>query len=139
MPTQETEGFQFSPEFSPVWLAQFDHLHGAKTQGDVHRDILQNIVLPTCFATLSRYRQIVACGLGVLEGESVGLYDIVTDPNRRRKGFSYALILNMLHWAKQNGATQAYLSVEANNSPALGLYAKLGFTEVYRYWYRVLE
>ncbi len=136
--TQEGEGFQVSSEFSPEWLDYFERLHGV-TRNSAHQTILQNIVPATCYATLSRHDQIVACGLGVLEGETVGLYDIITDANQRRKGFGHALILNILHWAKQHGATQAYLSVEKENDPALNLYAKLGFTEIYQYWYRVME
>jgi len=138
LPTQEVEGFQFSPEFSPGWLDQFERLHGVD-RNPAHQSILQNIVPATCFATLSRNSQVVACGLGVLESESVGLYDIITETNQRRKGFGCELILNILHWAKQCGATQAYLSVEKENDPALKLYAKLGFDEIYEYWYRVLE
>jgi GNAT superfamily N-acetyltransferase len=136
--SHEVEGFQFSTAFSPEWLSHFGRLHGVN-QNPAHQAILQNIVPTTCYATLSRNKQIVACGLGVLEGDSVGLYDIITEANQRRKRFGHALILNMLHWAKQCGATQAYLSVEKENDPALNLYAKLGFTEIYEYWYRVLE
>ena len=136
--TTEVEGFQFSPEFSGEWLSRFEQLQGV-TPNIAHQAILQNIVPATCYATLSSNNEIVACGLGVLEGKTVGLYDIVTHASRRRQGFGYALILNILHWAKQWGATQAYLSVEKGNDPALNLYAKLGFSEVYEYWYRVLE
>jgi len=137
LPTREVEGFEFSANFSPAWLDHFEHLHGVD-RNPAHQAILQNIVPATCYARLSRHNQLVAYGLGVLEGESVGLYDIITETNQRRKGFGYDLILNILHWAKQRGATQAYLSVEKGNDPALKLYAKLGFTEVYEYWYRVL-
>jgi len=136
--TKEVEGFQFSPEFSEEWLGHFEQLQGV-ARNITHQTILQNIVPATCYATLSSNNEVVACGLGVLEGDTVGLYDIITHANRRRQGFGNALLLNILQWAKQCGATQAYLSVEKGNDPALNLYAKLGFREVYEYWYRVLE
>jgi ribosomal protein S18 acetylase RimI-like enzyme len=139
LPPPAAAGFQFSTEFSSTWLAHFNQLHGTGTPQNAHQAILQSIVPATCFATLTIDRQVVACGLGVLDGERVGLYDIVTAPAQRRKGFGCTLILGILHWAMQNGATQAYLSVEADNNPALALYAKLGFNEVYQYWYQVLE
>lgn len=136
--THEVKAFQFSAQFSLEWLDHFDHLHGVD-RNPAHQAILQNIVPVTCFATLSRNNQVVACGLGVLEGGSVGLYDIITKADQRRKGFGYDLVLNILHWAKQYGTTQAYLSVEKENDPASNLYAKLGFAEIYQYWYRVME
>ena len=46
------------------------------------------------------------------------------------------LMLSALKWARQRGARDAWLQVEADNAPALALYRSLGFDEVYRYHYR---
>jgi ribosomal protein S18 acetylase RimI-like enzyme len=43
----------------------------------------------------------------------------------------------LMGWAGKKGAEAAYLQVVANNAPALGFYKKLGFREIYQYWYRV--
>ena len=81
----------------------------------------------------------VACGLGVQEGEWFGLFDIVTHPEHRRQGLSTCLIAEMLAWASAQDARRSYLQVMESNQPALGLYAKLGYMDEYGYWYRVPE
>ncbi|WP_438351734.1 GNAT family N-acetyltransferase [Paenibacillus sp. FA6] len=78
----------------------------------------------------------VACGLGVVEGDYVGLYDVVTDKQYRNKGYGEQLILHILHWAKSIGATKSYLLVVKNNISAIQLYNKLNYKEQYTYWYR---
>ncbi|NTU79571.1 MAG: GNAT family N-acetyltransferase, partial [Chloroflexales bacterium] len=39
-------------------------------------------------------------------------------------------------WARERGATRAYLQVFSANAPALRLYERLGFSTLYPYWYR---
>jgi len=48
-----------------------------------------------------------------------------------------AVISNLFLWGWQNQARKAYLQVMLDNSPALHLYARLGFQEEYQYWYRI--
>jgi GNAT superfamily N-acetyltransferase len=103
-----------------------------------HREILEAIPGQCYYATLTAGDDPVACALGVLEGAFFGLFDVVTAPEHRQKGYGTALISSMLDWAQQNGARHAHLGVVELNSPARRLYDKLGFhQEVYRYWYRV--
>jgi ribosomal protein S18 acetylase RimI-like enzyme len=63
---------------------------------------------------------------------------VVTDPGQRRMGLSHATLTALLSRAQAAGATGACLQVLAANTPAIGLYERLGFTcELYRYHYRV--
>ena len=55
----------------------------------------------------------------------------------RQQGYATALISQIVAWARQMGATDAALQVQGDNPAARALYARLGFQEVYHYWYRV--
>lgn len=99
--------------------------------------IFASIVPTKAIAVLWREDEPIAVGLAVLEGKDVGLFEIETQKNYRRQGYGRSLILGLLNWAKQQGATTAYLQVVADNQPALKLYDKLGFTELYQYFYRI--
>lgn len=79
----------------------------------------------------------VACGLAVLDQDVVGLFDLVTAEQQRRRGYGTALVAGLLGWGVAQGARMAYLQVVKTNVPAPELYRKLGFTHLYTYWYRV--
>ena len=78
----------------------------------------------------------VAAGQVVIEGDLAGLYDIITAPPWRGRGFGSALTALLLEDARAARATAAYLQVDAGNADARGIYAKFGFEDRYAYWYR---
>lgn len=80
---------------------------------------------------------VLACGLTVLEGEYVGLFDIITNPAYRNKGYGKRLVESMLTWGRENDAKYAYLQVLQDNKIARKLYENVGFEELYGYWFRV--
>ena len=104
-----------------------------------HRAILERIPSGLGFYGLYDQDELVACGLSVVDGQLVGLFDIVTDPAHRRKGHAARLIRGILAHALAQGAATAYLQVISKNDPAIALYQSLGFTESYRYGYRILD
>jgi ribosomal protein S18 acetylase RimI-like enzyme len=99
--------------------------------------ILDNIVMRHSFVALLQDGEAVSVGMAVVERGYMGLFDIVTDERLRGRGLGTQLMLHLLNWGKANGAAQAYLQVMAENKAAQSLYWKLGFREVYQYWYRV--
>lgn len=115
-------------------FCQFSESQVEKHQ--THKEILQAIPSQRFLATISDSGQTVACGLGVLENDYFGLFDLITDPRQRNKGYGTKLVSSLLRWAQANGALYAYLQVMNNNQLARRLYAKFGFEETYRYWYR---
>lgn len=120
------------------WLPLFCRLSRVDpAMHGTHGEMLGRIVARTCFAALDVAGVPAAVGLGVLEDCLFGLFDVVTDPELRRRGHGAALMQSMLAWAFAQGATDAYLQVVETNIAARRLYEKLGFTEAYRYWYRM--
>jgi GNAT superfamily N-acetyltransferase len=78
----------------------------------------------------------VACGQIAREGALVGVYDVFVRDDLRGKGLAAALTARMLAHAVKQGASNAYLQVDANNTAARAVYSKLGFSDAYGYWYR---
>lgn len=132
-----TETALLASSLSESWLADYARLNPLP---EAHRTTLRHmlaaIVPRQCYASLSCEGQTVVVGLGVMEQNTLGLFDIVTDPVYRNRGLARRLVLHLLHWGRANGAAQAYLQVVPGNAPAIHLYASLGFRESYRYWYR---
>lgn len=83
--------------------------------------------------------QTVGCGYGAIERGYIGIFDIMVDKNYRGKGYGQDIMDGILSTAFEQGVHNAYLAVVVGNTPAENLYQKLGFTEIYRYWYRKKE
>ena len=129
-----------SESLTQDWVDDYCRLNAvAKQHKATMTQMLANIAPARCAAriALKQEGQVIAVGLGVAENGFVGLFDLVTDEKFRGCGFGRELVLNLLDWGKQNGARRAYLQVMLSNAPALRLYEKLGFRQVYQYWYRV--
>ncbi|MFE9093861.1 GNAT family N-acetyltransferase [Streptomyces sp. NPDC007264] len=68
-----------------------------------------------------------AIGRCVVDGRWAGFAAIEVDPARRRRGLASAVMAALARQALQEGASAAWLQVEADNEGARVLYAKLGF------------
>ena len=77
----------------------------------------------------------VGAGVAAYADDWVGFRGIEVAPEHRRRGLALVLMAELLDWGAERGATTAYLQVLADNDPALGLYARLGFREHHRYRY----
>ena len=80
--------------------------------------------------------QPVASAVCVADGRLAGLFEVATAATKRRHGHARRLVQSALKWARQQGASQAWLQVEAENVAARSLYDSIGFRELYRYHYR---
>lgn len=89
------------------------------------------------FVVLNGTKEMAACGLGVLEREKIGLFDIRVKDCYRRLGLGTEICRQIIKEGKKYGANEVYLQVASVNEGAIRLYEKLGFTNAYTYWYRV--
>jgi len=121
----------------------FDHFsvwsETDSTRKEIHQRLLKTIPSKTIFASVRKNGKTVACGLGVVEDQYVGIFDLITSPEMRCQGYGTHLMNWILSEAKSNGVTYSYLQVMETNKIARKLYQKIGYEPLYHYWYRVLE
>jgi ribosomal protein S18 acetylase RimI-like enzyme len=79
---------------------------------------------------------VVAAGLAVVEGDVAGLFDVFTADAARGRGHAERVCRHLLADAAKQGATVAYLQVDAANEGARRIYRRLGFADGYSYHYR---
>jgi GNAT superfamily N-acetyltransferase len=72
---------------------------------------------------------------GVANGIAI-FGNVVSRPSHRGQGYGRAVMAAALNWTRDAGALAAGIQVVAGNTPAMSLYASLGFGEGYDYDYR---
>ncbi|QQS10562.1 MAG: GNAT family N-acetyltransferase [Rhodospirillales bacterium] len=132
-------GVEIAAARSSAWSRGYMAFNGVPPAlQTVHDRMLGAIVPEAGFATaMDAAGATAAFGLGVVEARHVGLFDIVSDPAKRRAGHGRRVVEGLMTWGRSRGATHAYLQVAATNARAITLYDALGFAEAYRYHYRV--
>lgn len=92
------------------------HLENSGLDGQaaaaLHGSVLRAIRGETVFGLLVDGGQPVACGMAVVEGELAGLFDIVTHPDRRRRGYGRILVQSLLahapRWAQATPTSKCW-------------------------------
>jgi ribosomal protein S18 acetylase RimI-like enzyme len=120
------------------WLSAFDTRRVLPSEERVHhRRIVESAEGNRMFALVEQNGAPVACGLGVVIDDAIGLFDLYTADPHRRLGHARAVVTDILRRAFERGARTAFLQVHSENEAARALYADLGFTVAYPYWYRI--
>jgi GNAT superfamily N-acetyltransferase len=129
---------RIDPTPSAAWLAGFAELSPVPpVHCETMARMLRSIAAPVGFARVEDDGKPIAFALGVVDGDHVGLFDVLVAPKARRRGLARRLTESVCAWGRSEGASFAYLQVVATNQAALPLYADLGFETVYSYGYRV--
>jgi ribosomal protein S18 acetylase RimI-like enzyme len=120
------------------WLGAMAALQGfSAEQSDTYRQIVGAIAIPARFALLAVDGAPAALAYGALHDGLLCYESVVTEFGRRRQGLARRVVGALAGWAGDAGAEAACLQVQADNAPALALYAGFGLsTELYRYHYR---
>ena len=105
---------------------------------EVRREIIHHIEGDKNIARVMMHGNIAGIGLGVVEGEWLGLFSVRTLPEFQHRGVAWSINCALAMWGEDHGAKHAFIQVEAENIPALALYESMGFSTMYTYWYRIL-
>jgi ribosomal protein S18 acetylase RimI-like enzyme len=132
--------YEFEEDASNEWIHDFMRLEGYSAdryEGYLH--IFSSIGPKKAFVSLRDHGELSAMGTVVVERGWAGLSNIIVDAAQRGQGAATALLRNLAEWSLSSGAGQMYLQVLKDNSPAISLYRKLGFTPLCEHHYRLLD
>ena len=108
-------------------------------------NVMHKLVVPSMYRAIPKDTvcasilddgKIIATGLGILDRNYIGLYAIHVHPDYRGRGYARSMCSAILEYGMRKGATNAYLQVVRENTPARSLYESLGFSYFYTYWFR---
>ena len=133
------KGIKLESDFTEEWIESFILCSNIieKLTIDTMRKMLANITGEKICTNVIVNNEIVACGFGVIENNFLGIFDIIVKHDKRGLGYGKDIMQAILREAQKRNVESAYLQVVVGNEIAENLYSKLGFKEVYRYWYRV--
>ncbi len=122
------------PQPTPAWIEAFSQHSPVRPE---HRPVMQKmlaaIAAPIGFAFVVEDGRPMAMAIGVVDGDHMGLFDVLVMPHARRRGLARRVTESLYAWAWQQGARFAWLQVVATNDAALPLYAAQGFRKLYEY------
>ncbi len=130
LPKAEGVRLYFAP--SGEWEEECRAVNGEKYLRDY--SLVKGRVL---FATAYSDGKPASVATAVLDGDSLGIYDVHTVINERRKGYARKVLSALLSAGGRMGAERAYLQAVTANHAASALYRSLGFVRHHEYWYRV--
>ncbi len=135
--TSESEHrVRLEPTLKAPWYALYAEIEGADAhKAEVRRAMFSRIPLPAAYVLLELDAQPAAVGLGVLERGHVGVFNMATHPEFRRRGAATAVLRALAGWGRVQGARTMYLQVADENAGARPVYERLGFRTLYQYAY----
>ena len=115
-----------------AWLAAYRS--DAQPLPEVARTVLANHER-VAFVSVRSDGRCVAIARVAVDGPWAGLFAVEVDPEHRRRGLAHAVTARAVRWAVEQGARRCYLQVLADNTGAIALWSRLGFTDHHDYVY----
>jgi N-acetylglutamate synthase len=125
------------PSAGRPWLDAWIAAEGRPDAEETYARVLQRIPSPAAFAIASVDGRAAGVGLAVCERGWSGVFCMATRPAMRRCGVARAVLGELAHGSREQGARGIYLQVECDNAPAQALYAAMGFARSHGYHFRV--
>ncbi len=123
---------------SPEWF----ELAGARSRfagaQATYRGLLTRLAGRARYAFATRSGRPVGTGLGVVDGEWIGVSSMLTQPEFRGLGVAGSLLRALCQHARLAGAGRVYLQVEQDNVAALRAYERAGLETAYATHYRAV-
>jgi ribosomal protein S18 acetylase RimI-like enzyme len=125
-------------EINEKWFEAFTRMNKINPQNTHTLRLMLDRIIPEVYcAGIIEEDKIIAVGLGVAQGEYIGMYDICVQEDKRRGGLGTKIMISLINEALKNGYKYSYLQVVDANEAAKLLYKGLGYQKQYSYWYRV--
>lgn len=127
----DVSGVELSRTIGPDWLSRYQR---TGTPGPHVLKVLESGP-STWFATVAGDEGDAPAAIGrcVVDGRWAGFMAVEVDPARRRRGLATAVMTALARQALSEGASAAWLQVEADNEGAAALYDALGFATHHHY------
>lgn len=122
-----------------AWFDTWRAVHGQVGDPDGEWDMLERVNRPSGYASATIGGDVVAVGRVVADTGWAGVFGMATLPAARGRGVARSVLAAVASWAAAHHADHIYLQVERDNSPALRLYDRAGFTEACAYHYRARQ
>lgn len=121
-----------TPEWIDVWWAAQE---AEASLREPATELLWDLRGRCGFAAHISGGEVVATGLGVIEGEWVGMFCLATKPERRGQGSARRIVGALATWGIAHAAQTAYAPVPDHDVTARRLFDGLRFSPAYRFRY----
>ncbi|MFI9080679.1 GNAT family N-acetyltransferase [Streptomyces sioyaensis] len=135
----DTSRVALSREPDADWLALYNRTGeggGGQEVTEGARKVLTGGPSVWCATVHDADGRTAAIGRLAVDGRWAGFAAVEVAPDARRRGLAGQVMAALAERALAEGASAAYLQVEADNTGALGFYDRLGFTDHHGYHYR---